>query len=464
MTSSNARDKSLQAVARAAAHGLTYVHGIGQRRVSPSPSAVAALSAFEEPVPEFGMEPVDVIDMLDALASPATTATTGGRFFGLVVGGSVPSSMGAAVLAATWDQVAILEATAPSAVTLERIAAKWVLDLLGLPARSSVGFTTGSSVANLTCLAAARNAQYLKLGVSLPEVGLASAPPLRIVVSEQSHITLHKALGLLGFGERQITRVPCDAEGRMRADALPQLGVNTVLCLQAGNVNSGASDPFDEIIPRAKAADAWVHVDGAFGLWAAASPAKQRQVKGVELADSWAVDAHKWLNTPYDCGLAICCDPQAVHAVMTTQAPYLVSGQHASPKDMVPEFSRRARGVEVWAAIKEMGRDGIAALIDRCCDHSQRLADGLRLIGYDVLNDVVLNQVVASIGTPEQLSRIVACVQAEGECWFGSTVWQGRHALRLSVASWATTTEDIERTLAAIHRATSAVMQSPSAP
>ena len=237
-----------------------------------------------------------------------------------------------------------------------------------------------------------------------------------------------------------------------------------MLCLQAGNVNSGASDPFDEIIPRAKAADAWVHVDGAFGLWAAASPAKQRQVKGVELADSWAVDAHKWLNTPYDCGLAICCDPQAVHAVMTTQAPYLVSGQHASPKDMVPEFSRRARGVEVWAAIKEMGRDGIAALIDRCCDHSQRLADGLRLIGYDVLNDVVLNQVVASIGTPEQLSRIVACVQAEGECWFGSTVWQGRHALRLSVASWATTTEDIERTLAAIHRATSAVMQSPSAP
>lgn len=460
MTSLDAREKSLKTFARAAEHAISYVASVPERRVSPAPSAVAALSALDEPLPSIGTDPVAVVDQLHALASPATTLTTGGRFFGLVVGGSVPSSMGAAVLAASWDQVAILEATAPSAVFIERVAARWVLDLLGLPAHSSVGFTTGSSLANLTCLAAARNAQYRKLGVDLAVVGLVNAPPLRILVSEQSHITVLKALGLLGIGEQQIVRVPCDSQGRMRAEDLPELGADTVLCLQAGNVNSGASDPFSKIIPMAKEAGSWVHVDGAFGLWAAASPRKRLLVKDVELADSWAVDAHKWLNTPYDCGLAICSNPQAVHAVMTTQAPYLLSGAQASPKDMVPEFSRRARGVEVWAAVKEMGRDGIAELIDRCCDHSLALAAGLRGMGFEVLNDVVLNQVVATIGTPEQLARIVSTVQAEGECWFGSTVWRGRHALRLSVASWATTSTDVSRTLASIRRATQAVMES----
>lgn len=240
----------------------------------------------------------------------------------------------------------------------------------------------------------------------------------------------------------------------MLAREMPSLGKDTIVCLQAGNVNSGASDPFGEIVPRARSAGAWVHVDGAFGLWAAASPSKRELVTGIHLADSWAVDAHKWLNTPYDCGLVICRDPRTVHAVMTTQAPYLGVGPHASPKDMIPEFSRRARGVEVWAAIKEMGREGIVRLIDRCCAYSERLAFGLKNMGYEVLNDVVLNQVVATIGSAEDIAKIVTTVQEEGECWLGQTIWKERHAIRLSVSSWATTENDIERALASIERAT----------
>lgn len=456
MSPESARNSTLDALARACAHAADYVASVHDRRVSPDPMSIAALSGFEEDLPEKGCSATQVLDQLHALGSPATTATTGGRFFGLVVGGSTPAAMGAGVLAASWDQVAILDAVAPSAVCIERVAARWILELLGLPSPSSVGFTTGSSMANLTALAAARDAQYRKLGIVLSETGLAGAPPLRIVVSEQAHVTVLKALGLLGIGKSQLIRVPCDAQGRMLAEALPPLGQDTVVCVQAGNVNSGASDPFAAIVPKAREAGAWVHVDGAFGLWAAASPGKRELVAGVELADSWAVDAHKWLNTPYDCGLAICRDPRAVHEVMTTQAPYLVAGRQASPKDMVPEFSRRARGVEVWAAIKEMGREGVVQLIDRCCAHGRRLAAGLEEIGYEVLNDVVLNQVVAAIGTPEQLAAIVSSVQDEGECWFGSTLWQGRYAVRLSVSSWATTEADIERTLAAIARATRA--------
>ncbi|HEY0660504.1 MAG TPA: pyridoxal-dependent decarboxylase [Lysobacter sp.] len=448
----------LNALARASAHAAEYVRTVPTRRVAPDPDAIAALARFDQSLPLTGCDAVSVIDQLHALGSPATVATTGGRFFGLVVGGSTPAAMGAAVLAASWDQIATLEATAPSAVHLERIAARWVLELLGLPMHCSVGFTTGSSVANLTGLAAARDAQYRKLGIDLKQLGLAGAPPLRVVLSEQAHVTVFKALCLLGIGERQIERVPCDAQGRMQVGQLPPLGADCIVCLQAGNVNSGASDDFARIVPVARAAGAWVHVDGAFGLWAAASPDKRALVADVHLADSWAVDAHKWLNTPYDCGLAICADPQAVHAVMTTQAPYLTVGQHAAPKDMVPEFSRRARGVEVWAAIREMGRDGVAALIDRCCAHAQRLASGLHGLGYEVLNDVVLNQVVATIGDGDAIARVVAAVQGEGECWFGATVWQGRPAIRLSVASWATTEEDIQRTLAAIQRATSAAL------
>jgi glutamate/tyrosine decarboxylase-like PLP-dependent enzyme len=441
------------AVERAANHALDYVGRVPSRRVSPDAVALEALSVFDEPLPAQGCDATDVLDQLHRYASPATVATTGGRFFGLVVGGATPAAMGAAMLAASWDQVAIMEAVAPSSVRLERVAARWVLDLLGLPATCSVGFATGSSVANLTTLAAARHALYRRMGVSIERVGLVGAPPLRVVVSEQVHVTVLKALHVLGIGQDQIERVACNRQGQVVPSAVPRLDERSLLCLQAGNVNSGASDPFPEIVDEARGAGAWVHVDGAFGLWAAASPTLQPLVDGVEGADSWTVDAHKWLNTPYDCGLAICRDPLAVHAVMTTQAPYLTHDGVAAPKDMVLEFSRRARGVEVWAALKEMGREGVIALLGRCCAHARALAVGLEAMGFEVLNEVVLNQVVATAGTPEQLQRLVSTVQEEGECWFGSTVWQGRAAIRLSVASWATTAHDIGRTLTAIKRA-----------
>jgi glutamate/tyrosine decarboxylase-like PLP-dependent enzyme len=458
MIQKNVVNNSLKAVTLASEYVKDYVSSINDRRVSPSNEAILDLAHFNEPLPKTSIDAETVINMLHEYGSPATVASTGGRYFGLVVGGSTPASMGASILTSAWDQVSVVDASAPSAIHIERIAASWVLELLGLPSKSSVGFTTGTSVANLVGLAAARNAQYEKLGVNLSKTGMAGALPLRIVLSEQAHVTVHKALGLLGFGKDQFITVPCDKEGRMLADELSELGDNTIICLQAGNVNSGASDPFAKIIPKAKSKGAWVHIDGAFGLWASASRNKKDQVAGVELADSWAVDAHKWLNTPYDCGLAICREPQAVHHVMTTLAPYLTQGADVPPKDMVPEFSRRARGVEVWAAIKEMGSEGVEKLIDRCCQHAQRLAEGLQELGYEILNDVVLNQVVATISKDSDLQTIISKVQTEGECWFGATTWQGKSAIRLSVSSWATTNSDIERTLEAISRATNSTV------
>lgn len=454
MSKKSPREKILDAVDQAAGCARDYVNNIHERSVSASSSALQALKRLNESLPKSGTSAKDVIDLLHTYASPATTATTGGRFFGLVVGGSLPASVGAAILNSVWDQVAILDIVAPSAIYLERIAARWVLEILGLPATSSVGFSTGSSMANLIGLAAARNAQYHKLKINLTEIGLCNAPPLRIVLSEEAHVTVAKALGLLGFGKNQFIYIPCDPQGRIRADALPSVGPDTIICLQAGNVNSGASDPFAEIISQSQAQGAWVHVDGAFGLWAAASPQLKAQVVGVELADSWSVDAHKWLNTPYDCGLAICRHPAAIHEVMTTIAPYLELGRQVPPKDMVPEFSRRARGVEVWAGIKELGLDGIVDLLNRTCAYARILAAGLREMGFKILNEVVLNQVVATIGTAETIQKITQIAQAEGECWFGSTIWQGRPAIRLSISSWATTEQDIQRTLAAIRYAT----------
>lgn len=449
---------SADAVSIATECAKEYVSGIHSRRVFPNETSINNLSKFEEALPLSTSDASEVIRQLHEYAAPATVATTGGRYFGLVVGGATPAAMGASMLNAAWDQVAIMESATPAAVYLERLAANWVLQLLTLPAESSVGFTTGSSVANLVCLAAARNTQYEKLGIDIAEVGIAGAPALKVYLSEQAHVTVYKALHLLGFGKSQIIKLTCDAEGRILPKLLPDMGKDSILCLQAGNVNSGASDPFERIIPQVKSTGTWVHVDGAFGLWAAASMNKKHLVVGVQQADSWAVDGHKWLNTPYDCGLAICRHPRAVHKVMTTVAPYLTNSSYIPPKDMVPEFSRRARGVEVWAAIREMGSEGIEDLIDRCCRHARRLATGLKAIGFEILNDVQLNQVVATIGTDLQLQEILASVQENGECWFGATYWRDRQAIRLSVSSWATTDEDIERSLMSIEQSTREIL------
>jgi len=455
-------DKTAQAMAAfslAAEYGEQYIAQVATRAVSPDVQALAELAQFNAELPQQGLAATEVIRQLHQYGSPATVATTGGRYFGLVVGGATPASMAASVLTAAWDQIAIMEAAAPSAIYLERLAGQWMLQLLGLPAGCSVGFTTGTSVSNLVCLTAARNALYQRLGIDLAEVGLSGAPPLQVLVSEQAHVTVFKALGILGFGKSQIKRLPCDRQGRVDPTAFSLADERTIVCLQAGNVNSGACDNFAAILPVIKAKGAWCHVDGAFGLWAAASANTAHLTAGVELADSWATDAHKWLNTPYDCGVAICRSPEAVHQVMTTLAPYLTANLSVPPKDMVPEFSRRARGVEVWAAIQEMGQQGISDLVNRCCSYARQLAEGLTALGFEVLNQVELNQVVATIGEAEDVLRIAQLVQQEGVCWFGTTQWQGKTAIRLSVASWRTEPDDIRLTLDAIARATAQVRQ-----
>ena len=432
----------------------TYLEHVADRPVAAPEDALDALAQFDIPLPETPNTPRSTIELLHNVGSPATTATAGGRFFGLVVGGTLPAALGARVLASSWDQVVLNDATSPVGVKLEQIASRWLLDIFGLPEQASVGFTTGASVANFTCLAAARHALLSRAGWDVEKRGLYDAPKLRVVASEEIHITVLKALSLLGFGHDDVEKVRCDHNGAIDLSALPDLDSKTLVLTQAGNVNSGASDPIAAIAEKAAQVGAWVHVDGAFGLWAAASPRTRGQLDGYEAADSWVVDGHKWLNTPYDCGLAICKHPTAVHAPMATQAPYLKEGSMAAPKDMVPEFSRSARGVEVWAALHSLGRAGVADLIDRCCDHAQAFAVGLRSLGFEILNDVILNQVVATlIGQEHLAARIAEHVQQSGNAWFGPTVWQGRQAIRISVSSWVTSKADVQLTLAAIQKA-----------
>jgi glutamate/tyrosine decarboxylase-like PLP-dependent enzyme len=441
---------------------LEYLAGIPARRVSPHPDALAAIGDFDIELPDVPRNPVDVVTQLHRLGSPATTASAGGRFFGLVVGATLPAALGARMLTSAWDQVVFNDLTSPVACALERITARWITDVLGLPGESHVSYVTGATMGNFTALAAARDALLRRAGHDALNAGLWSAPRLRVVTGDEAHVTVVKSLTLLGFGSEEIVRVPTDDQGRVRPDALPDLDERTILILQAGNVNSGAIDPFDQVVPRARRAGAWVHVDGAFGLWAAASPALRGAMAGIEDADSWVTDGHKWLNTPYDCGLAIVRDAQALHQVMTTQAPYLAAETTAAPKDMGPEFSRSARAVEVWAALYSLGRQGLADLIDRTCAHARAFADGLRGLGYTVLNDVVLNQVVAAPpGDPSAAGRIAARVQESGECWFGPTIWRGRPAIRISVSSHATTANDVRRSLEAIAAATEAEQLKP---
>jgi glutamate/tyrosine decarboxylase-like PLP-dependent enzyme len=425
--------------------------------VAPTAEAVAALRRLDEPLPDHPAEPEAVVALLDELGSPATMASAGGRFFGFVVGGALPASVAANWLAGAWDQNAGIVVLSPIAAKLEEVAMRWMLDLFGLPAECGAGFVTCATQANFSGLAAARHALCARQGWNVETQGLFGAPPFRVVVGEEVHVSVLKALTLLGLGRERVVRVPVDGQGRMRADALPALDHGTIVCLQAGNVNTGAFDPAAEIIPRAKAAGAWVHVDGAFGLWAAASPKHAHLVRGFEGADSWATDAHKWLNVPYDSGIVLVREAAHLQAAMAVNAPYLVIGETREPEHFTPDFSRRARGVEVWAALRSLGRGGLAELIARTCRHAARFAEGLRDAGYAVLNDVVINQVLVSFGDADATRRVVQAIQADGTCWAGTTVWQGKTAMRISVSSWATTDDDVERSLAAMIRAAGAV-------
>lgn len=439
-----------------AVRAARYLEGLDARPVAPPQHAVQGLQVLDRRLPREPRDPREVLALLDEVGSPATVASAGPRYFGYVTGGCLPAALAANWLAGAWDQNAFSVTSSPVGAAVEEIALRWLLEVLGLPPDSGGAFVTGATMANFTALAAARNAVLRKAGWDVQGQGLFGAPPVTVVVGAEVHASVLKVLGLLGLGRERVLTVPVDTQGRMRAEALPRLRAPAIVCTQAGNVNTGAFDPLFEICERAGESGAWVHVDGAFGLWAAAAPTRAHLAAGVAQAHSWATDAHKWLNVPYDCGLAFVRDAEALRSAMSISAAYLPERTPREPMHYTPESSRRMRAVEVYAALLSLGRDGLAELIERCCRHAWRLAEGLREAGCAVLNEVVLNQVLVSFGDDGLTRRVVAAVQAEGTCWCGPTVWQGRTAMRISVCSWATGEKDIERSLAALLRVASA--------
>jgi glutamate/tyrosine decarboxylase-like PLP-dependent enzyme len=434
----------------AAEKGVKYVEGVKERRAAPSAEAVAGLSRFRERFPDGPTEARLVVEMLDEVGSPATVASTGGRYFGFVIGGTLPAVMAANWLAGAWDQNACLRVMSPVAAELEDVALGWVSDALALPSDCDGGFVTCATAANFSGLAAARSALLAREGWNVEEDGLFGAPPIEVIVGEEYHASMQKALSMVGLGKNRVTRVPTDSQGRMRADRLPTISARSIICIQAGNVNTGAFDPAEEICKRAKEAGAWVHVDGAFGLWARVSPKYAELTRGLEMADSWALDAHKWLNVSYDSGVVIVRDGLALKRAMAMSAAYLQAGALREAANHVPESSRRARGVEIWAAMKSLGRSGVRDLVEKTCELTRLFAEKLRATGYELLNDVVINQALVSFGSAEKTREVIRRVQEDGTCWCGGTVWQGKTAMRISVSSWATTHEDIEKSAEAI--------------
>jgi glutamate/tyrosine decarboxylase-like PLP-dependent enzyme len=435
-----------------AVRAARYLADINGRRVAPAPESVAGLESLGGVLPEHSSHPAKVLALLDDAGSPATVATTGPRYFGFVIGGAVPAALAANWLGGAWDQNAALYAMSPVAAKIEEIVLEWLVDLFGLPAPCGAGFVTGTTMANFTALAAARSALLKRASWDVEEDGLFGAPALRVMVGAEVHVSLRKALSLLGLGRSRVTTVPADDQGRMRPEALPPLDDRTIICIQSGNVNTGAFDPAEQICSRARQAGAWVHVDGAFGLWAAASPLYGKLLAGVSDADSWAIDCHKWLNVPYDSGIAVVRNPGHLRDAMAVSAAYLEPSAAREPCFYTPEASRRARGIELWAALRSLGRSGLRELIERNCRLAKRFSEGLRRAGFQVLNDVVLNQVLVSFGDADETRRVIAAVQSDGTCWCGGTEWHGRTAMRISVSSWATTEEDVEQSLAAIIR------------
>ncbi|MEO7083926.1 MAG: aminotransferase class V-fold PLP-dependent enzyme [Gemmatimonadaceae bacterium] len=443
-----------------------YLATLDERPVARAIDNASLLASLGGSLPETGEDPTAVIRTLAERCDAGLVATPGPRFFGFVIGGAVPAALAADWLASAWDQNAFSFVLSPAAAVVEEVSRQWIADLLGLSSDVSLGMVTGATMANFTCIAAGRHAQLLKAGWNVEEDGLFGAPPLNVVVSDESHVTVFASLQMLGLGRNRVTRIPTDAQGRMRADALrgtlAGLRGPLVVCAQAGNVNTGAFDPIMDIAPIVHAAGGWLHVDGAFGAWAAASPKLKHLTAGLELADSVGVDAHKWLNVPYDCGFAITRDAAAHRAAMTLEAPYYVPSPNEARANhnFVPESSRRARGFAVYAALRSLGRVGISDLIERCCTLAQRMASRLgRSPRIRILNDVVLNQVLVSFEAPNGgdadafTAAVIKRVQDDGTCWLGGTTWRGMHVMRISVSSWATTVDDIDRSADAILRA-----------
>jgi glutamate/tyrosine decarboxylase-like PLP-dependent enzyme len=437
-------------------YATQFLGTLDERPVRAEASTDELVEALGGPLPEEGTEDAQLLAELIAGAEPGVVGTQTGRYFGFVIGSALPASVAADWLATVWDQNAFSVVTSPAAAAVEQVAGGWLAELLGLPDGVATGFVTGAQGANTTALAAARQHVLAGAGWDVARDGLNGAPRVRVLVGGERHVTIDRSLRLLGLGTASLEIVGADGQGRMRADALRAALSGSagpaIVCAQAGNVNTGAFDPLAEIAEVCARAGAWLHVDGAFGLWAAASPRFRHLVDGVEFADSWATDAHKWLNVPYDSGVVFCRHPDAQAEAMAVSASYLQRGGGRSPADWVPESSRRARGFAVWAALRALGRRGVAGLVDRCCDHARTFASVLGAQpGVEILNEVVLNQVLVRFGDDDNTTReVVSRVQADGTCWLGATDWQGRAAMRISVSSFRTTAEDVERSAEAI--------------
>lgn len=450
-------DERAAALERAHQHTLTWLASLDERPVPPRAGVEALVEALGAELPETSTDAAEVVDLMAQACEPGLTAMPSGRFFGFVIGGTHPTALAADWLVSAWDQNSGLRRLTPAHTAVEDVAGSWVVDLLGLPQGSAVGFVTGGTMANFTGLAAGRDAVLRRVGWDVARQGLHGGPRVRVLVGRQRHDTVDLALRYLGLGEPEAVDV--DEQGRIRAEALADAlasdpDVPTIVALQAGNVHSGAFDPFGPAVEAGHRHDAWVHVDGAFGLWAAASPSHRHLMAGAADADSWATDAHKTLNVPYDCGLVIVRDPAAVRAAMGMHGDYLIHDAAGEPFDKVPEISRRGRAFTVWAVLRALGRSGATDLVDRLCRHARRFADEIATIpGAEVLNDVVYTQVCVSFGSDERTEAVVARMLEDGTAWMTGSRWRGRSVLRVSVSSWATTDRDVERSVEALRRA-----------
>ena len=448
-----------RALARAYELSVAYLHSLEERHVGPTADARGIRERLHSELTDAGEDAEAVVaDMAEAL-DPGIVASTGPRYYGFVIGGALPAASAADLLTTAWNQNGALHALSPAAAAAEEIAGEWMLDLLGLPADASVGLPTGAGLGNAVGLAAARHRLLASAGWDVEASGLYGAPEIVVMIGEEAHATVLTALQYLGFGRERVTRIAVDEQGQIRAaalgEAVARLDPSTPLLViaQAGNVNTGGFDPVGEIADQlASHHNAWLHVDGAFGLWAAVSPKLRHLTDGFELADSWATDGHKWPNVGYDCGIALVRDAAALRAAMANVSAYFVPGEQREPSQFSPEMSRRARGVELWASLRSLGRDGLASLVERTCGHAQTFARGLSESGYEVLNDVVLNQVLVSFGPPAVTRAVIDRVQRDDTCWCGGTEWQGKVAMRISVSSWATTDDDVRASLEAIRR------------
>lgn len=435
-------------------YAYAYLDFAPERNVYPTTEAINHLREFDEPLPAHGTEALQVLEQLNRLAGPANVVQLFGRYFGFVNGSALPVTLAAKQLATFWDQNTAMYAQSPAAAHLEAVVEKWLQSIFNLPAGTAAGFVSGTSPANICALAAARYRLFKNQNWNFNENGFQHAPRLRIVAGREAHSSIIKSICLIGFGKNQIEFADTDGEGRIIPDALPKLDSSTLLILQAGNVNSGSFDRFEEICRRAKDAGSWIHIDGAFGLWAAASGKLAPLTRGINFADSWAVDGHKTLNTPYDSGIVLCADREALTTALQASGDYFVIGKERDGMFYTPEMSRRARIFEIWAALKYLGKEGLDQMIDTMHERALQFAREVKRIpGYQVLNDVVFNQVLVGCANDEQISGVLKKIQDGGECWAGGSKWQGKKVIRVSICSWATTEEDVSRSVAAFEKA-----------